>query len=84
MSVTSLAAEVRANRDEHALLACRMDAATVHYCLFWTVAPSIACIDRAMRIYDATIRAIEERGHVVEIQSYKREGYAEPLVEGRP
>jgi len=49
-----------------------------------TVDVTMACMDRAMRIYDATIRAIEERGHVVEIQKYKREGYAEPLVEGRP
>jgi hypothetical protein len=35
-------------------------------------------IDRAMRIYDAVIKAIEERGYVVEVQKYKRENYTEP------
>jgi hypothetical protein len=39
---------------------------------------TMASIDRAMRIYDATVRAIEEHGHVVEIQKYKREGYEQP------
>src|SRR5688572_26216123 len=44
-----------------------------------TVACTMGCIDRAMRIYDAVIKAIEERGHVVEIQKYRRDGYADPL-----
>jgi hypothetical protein len=39
---------------------------------------TMASIDRAMRIYDAVIKAIEERGHVVEVQKYKRENYTEP------
>jgi hypothetical protein len=39
---------------------------------------TMASIDRAMRIYDAMIKAIEERGHVVEVQKYKRENYTEP------
>jgi hypothetical protein len=39
---------------------------------------TMGSIDRAMRIYDATIKAIEDRGHAVEIQKYKRENYSEP------
>jgi hypothetical protein len=39
---------------------------------------TMSCIDRAMRVYDAVIKAIEERGHVVEIQKYSREGYQDP------
>jgi hypothetical protein len=39
---------------------------------------TMASIDRTMRIYDAVIKAIEERGHVVEVQKYKRENYTEP------
>ncbi|MDP9176938.1 MAG: hypothetical protein M3O61_04590 [Gemmatimonadota bacterium] len=37
----------------------------------------MGCIDRAMCVYDAVIRAIEERGDVVEVQN-KRDGYAQP------
>lgn len=39
---------------------------------------TMGSIDRAMRIYDATIKAIEERGHAVEIRKYKRESHSEP------
>jgi hypothetical protein len=39
------------------------------------VVVTMGSIDRAMRILDGTVRAIESRGHVVEIQKYKREGY---------
>ncbi len=42
------------------------------------VETTMGCIDRAMRIYDAVINVIEERGHVVEIQKYKRDGFPEP------
>lgn len=45
-------------------------------CLSVTV--TMAHIDRAMLIYDGIIRAIEDRGHVVEVQKYKRDGYSEP------
>jgi len=39
---------------------------------------TMGSIDRALRIYDAVIKAIEERGHVVEVEKYKRENYSEP------
>ena len=39
---------------------------------------TMGSIDRAMRIYDALIKALEERGYPVEIQKYKRENFAEP------
>ena len=39
---------------------------------------TMGCIDRTMRIYDAVIKAIEERGHAVEILKYRREGYDDP------
>jgi hypothetical protein len=42
------------------------------------VQATMGSIDRAMRICDAAIKAIEERGHAVEIQKYKRENYREP------
>ena len=48
----------------------------MHECL--AVHATMGSIDRAMRIYDAAIKAIEERGHTVEIQKYKRDNYAEP------
>ena len=39
---------------------------------------TMGSIDRALRIYDAVITAIEECGYVVEVQKYKRENYSEP------
>lgn len=44
-----------------------------------TVKATMATIDRAMRIYDAVIKAIEERGQAVEIQKYDRQGYDVPF-----
>jgi hypothetical protein len=44
-----------------------------------TVKATMATIDRAMRIYDAVIKAVEERGNVVEIQKYNRQGYDVPF-----
>ena len=44
-----------------------------------TVKATMATVDRAMRIYDAVVKAIEERGHVVEIQKYNRQGYDMPF-----
>lgn len=43
-----------------------------------SVTATMACIDRAMRIYDALIRAIEERGYVVDVEKHRRQGYTEP------
>ena len=54
------------------------------------VEATMGSIDRAMRIYDAAIKAIEERGHTVEIQKYRRDNYPEPqyrtvvLVDSEP
>jgi len=42
------------------------------------VRATMGTIDRAMRMYDALIKAIEHRGHVVEVQRYTRENYTEP------
>ena len=39
---------------------------------------TMGTIDRAMLIWDALIKAVEERGYPVEIQKFKRENYAEP------
>ena len=39
---------------------------------------TMGSIDRALRIYDAVIKAIEECGYVVEVQKYKRENYSDP------
>jgi hypothetical protein len=39
---------------------------------------TMGCVDRAMRIYDAVIKGIEERGHAVEVQNFKPQGYQDP------
>jgi hypothetical protein len=41
------------------------------------VRATMGSIDRAMRIYDAVIKVIEERGHVVEIQKHSRDNHAD-------
>jgi hypothetical protein len=45
-------------------------------CLAVTV--SMSCIDRAMRVYDAVIKTIEDRGYVVEVQQYRQAGFEQP------
>jgi hypothetical protein len=42
------------------------------------VEATMGSIDRAMRVFDAVIKAIEDRGHAVEVEKYRREGYSEP------